>query len=54
MRAVGNQPGHLQLSGNERSVTVTDAEILQEELYGETEMLLYGADPLLQPLDSFL
>ena len=33
---------------------VTDAEALQGELYGETEMLLYGADPLLQPLDSFL
>ncbi|MBH0179469.1 MAG: hypothetical protein HP491_16825 [Nitrospira sp.] len=32
----------------------TDAETLQEALYSETEMLLYGTDPLFQPLDSFL
>jgi hypothetical protein len=35
-------------------VAVTDAETLQGELYGEAEMLLDGAAPLFQPLDSFL
>ncbi|MBY0249431.1 MAG: hypothetical protein K2Q17_17390 [Nitrospiraceae bacterium] len=35
-------------------MAVTDVEALLRRLHGETEMLLDGADPLFQPLNSFL
>lgn len=53
-KALGGIRRSARLSGSTRSIAVVDTETLQGELYGETEMLLYGTDPLFQPFDSFL